>query len=88
MSFTEVYASILSPFVKKYEEAKNDKGRKAVVSNAVDAVLKSRNLFEDEGDSLPKDLPAVCLHFFFFLCPFLKMLIMTSGYHSLYQRLY
>ena len=64
MSFSKVYASVLLPFVKNYEEAKNDKGRKAVLSNAVDAVQKSKNLFEDKGDSLPKDLQAVCLHFF------------------------
>lgn len=66
MSFSKVYANILSPFVKNYEEAKNEKGRKEVVSNAVDAVKKSRDLFEDKGDFLPKDLQAVCLYLIFF----------------------
>lgn len=64
MTFSEVYASVLSPFVKNYEAAKNEKGRKAVVSNAADAVRKSRNLFEDKGDFLPKSLEPVCLYFF------------------------
>ena len=66
MSFSKVYANILSPFVKNYEEAKNEKGRKEVVLNAVDAVKKSRDLFEDKGDFLPKDLQAVCLYLFIF----------------------
>jgi hypothetical protein len=61
MTFTDVYASLLLPYIKNYEAAKNQKGRKEVLANAVDAVQKSRNLLEDTGDSLPNDLRTVCL---------------------------
>lgn len=37
----------------------NEKERKAVVKNAADAVKKSRDLMEDTGSKLPKDLPTV-----------------------------
>jgi hypothetical protein len=67
MSFSKVYASLLLPFVEKYKEAKNEKGRTAVVKNAADAVLKSKNLLEEEGANLPKDLLGVRI---FSLCLF------------------
>ena len=67
MTFTKVYGSILIPFIKNYEEAKNEKGRKGVVSNAANAVRNSRNLLEDKGDSLPKDLEAVRLYLLLYL---------------------
>lgn len=60
MTFSDDYASILLPFVEEYKAAKNDKGRKAVLKNAADAVSKSRNLREDNVTELPKDLPTVC----------------------------
>jgi hypothetical protein len=75
MTFSEVYASVLSPFVKNYVAAKNEKGRKAVVSNAADAVRKSRNLFEDKGDFLPKSLEPVCLLFF-------SLTLSTDSHHD------
>jgi len=59
MAFTKCYASVLSPFVEKFREAKNEKDRKTVVKNAADAVTNSKNLLEDEED-LPKDLQTVC----------------------------
>lgn len=58
-TFGQLYSDILTPFVKKYEEAKNDKGRKAVIKNAVDAVSKGRELLEDGAGDLPNDLPTV-----------------------------
>lgn len=65
MNFSKAYGSILLPFVNEYKAAKNEKGRNAVVKNAVDAVTEGKNLLEDEGIDLPKDLKTV--HFFFIL---------------------
>jgi hypothetical protein len=67
MSFRATYRIVLSPFVQKYKEASNEKGRKTVLNDAVEAVKKSKALLED-ADDLPKDLPAVsvllfCCHF-------------------------
>ena len=42
----------------------SEKGRKAVLQNAADAVKAARNLHEDNVTELPKDLPKVCLFFF------------------------
>jgi hypothetical protein len=61
MTFSELYGDIISPFVKKYKMETNEKGRKAVVKNASNAVLKSREEQEQEGVDLPKDLETVCL---------------------------
>lgn len=66
MSFSNVYGSLLSPFIQKYKDAKNEKGRRAVVANAADATRKSRDLLEDKGVDLPKDLQRVCLLSFSF----------------------
>jgi hypothetical protein len=60
MTFSEKYGDIISPFAKKYKISKNEKGRKAIVKNAANAVLKSREQQEDEGVDLPKDLETVC----------------------------
>lgn len=60
MSFTQVYGNILLPFVKNYNNSKNEKARKGVVEIATNAVLKSRNLLEEKGLELPQDLKAVC----------------------------
>ena len=67
MSFSATYRIVLSPFVPKYKEASNEKGRKTVLNNAVEAVKKGKALLEDAED-LPKDLTAVsvllfCCHF-------------------------
>lgn len=59
MSFIKVYSDVLTPFVVKYKEAKNEKGRAAILKNAADAVLESKNLLEDNGGALPKDLKGV-----------------------------
>jgi hypothetical protein len=58
MTFSELYGKVLFPFIKKFEDAKNEKGRKTVVSKAADAVKKSKDLLENAED-LPKDLPTV-----------------------------
>jgi hypothetical protein len=63
MTFTKDFSIVLSPFVAKYKTANNDKERKAVVRNAVEAVTKSANLREDGTVNLPKELPTVCLLF-------------------------
>lgn len=60
MSFADYYGTILEPFVKQYAEASNEKGRKGVLKNAADALRTGRDLMEDKGVDLPKDLPAVC----------------------------
>jgi len=60
MTFTEDYGDVLLPFVEEYKNSKNEKARKAVVQNAADAVSNSRNLCEEGGDDLPKDLKTVC----------------------------
>jgi hypothetical protein len=83
MSFSKIYAPVLSPFIEKYKMAKNEKERKAVKTMAVDAVLKSRDLLEDQGIDLPKDLDAVCLIAFFHI----PIIFMMLGYRSFYQSL-
>jgi hypothetical protein len=60
MAFSKDYATILFPFVRKYQDAKNEKGRTEVLKNASDAVLKAKEMLEDGGADLPKDLKAVC----------------------------
>jgi hypothetical protein len=55
MSFTEVYNEVLSPF---FREAENEKLRKAILKNAADAVVRSRDSLEVMED-LPKDLEKV-----------------------------
>jgi hypothetical protein len=66
MSFTQLYSSVLAPFIKTFKEAKNDKGRKSVINDAADAVTKAHDLLEDAND-LPKDLQTVCVLIFFSL---------------------
>ena len=63
MSFTEVYGSILLPFVEKYKTATNDKARKGVVDTAANTILNSKNLLEEQGSDLPQDIKAVCITF-------------------------
>ena len=58
MTFSQLYSTVLTPFVQKYKEAKNEKGRKAIVNDAADAVKLSKDLLED-ADDLPKDLQTV-----------------------------
>jgi hypothetical protein len=63
MSFSKLYATVLSSFVQEFKDAKNEKGRKTVVANAVKAVKESKVLLEGQDD-LPKDLPTVCILFY------------------------
>jgi hypothetical protein len=60
MAFTDIYASILLPFVEKYKVAQNQKSRALLIKNAAEAVMKSRHLLEDTGIDLPKNLNMVC----------------------------
>jgi hypothetical protein len=60
MPFTDIYASILLPFVERYKVAENQKSRALVIKKAAEAVMKSRHLLEDTGIDLPKDLNTVC----------------------------
>lgn len=55
--------------MKKYKEAENKKLGKAVLKNAAEAVVKSRDSLEIKGD-LPKDLENVCLFLLFLLSTF------------------
>lgn len=63
MTFSDDYASIILPFVEKYEMAKNEKARKAILKTAADAVSKSKDLREDDATELPKNLEVVCPFF-------------------------
>jgi hypothetical protein len=58
MIFSELYSKVLFPFIKKFDEAKNEKARKMVVNKAADAVKKSKDLLEID-EELPKDLSTV-----------------------------
>jgi len=62
MSFSDSYANVLSPFVEKYKDAKNERERKVVIQNAADAVSESQNLREGAVVDLPKDLQKVYLN--------------------------
>jgi hypothetical protein len=64
MPFTDVYKDVLSPFLKKFREAENEKVRKAILKNTAVAVAKSKDLMEVEED-LPKDLENVRLFLLF-----------------------
>lgn len=67
MSLTKTYSAVLSPFVKQYQLAANEKGRKTVVGLAVEVVRKAR-LFLEDAEELPQDLPTVCVPFFLTCC--------------------
>ena len=57
---------VLSPFLKKHQVEENEKRRRAVLKNVAEAVVKSRDLLEEETDDLPKDIQTVPLSFFSF----------------------
>jgi len=63
MTFSKTYAAVLSQFINKYLDAKNEKARKAVVNQAAEAVRESKALLEDAED-LPKGLQTVRLRLF------------------------
>lgn len=63
MTFSKTYAAVLSQFIDKYLDAKNEKARKAVVNQAAEAVRESKALLEDAED-LPKGLQTVRLRLF------------------------
>jgi hypothetical protein len=62
MTFSEEYATVLSPFLEQYKKANNAKERKAVLQSAADAVTETSNLREEKAAELPKHLPKVCLY--------------------------
>ena len=64
MSFSKNYSTVLSPFVKKFETAKNEKEQKGVINNATEAVKKSKAMLE-EAEDLPKDLKTVRVYFIY-----------------------
>ena len=63
MTFSKTYAAVLTQFIDKYLDAKNEKARKAVVNQAAEAIRESKALLEDVED-LPKGLQTVCLRLF------------------------
>jgi len=63
MTFSKTYAAVLSQFINKYLDVKNEKARKAVVNQAAEAVRESKALLEDAED-LPKGLQTVRLRLF------------------------
>ena len=73
MAFDDNYSAVLSPFLKKFKDAQNEKQKRAVLKNACDAVVKSRDLLEDKTVALPKDLSAV--HLFISCLVFCSLII-------------
>jgi hypothetical protein len=63
MTFSKIYAAVLSQFINTYVDAKNEKARKAVVNQAAEAVRESKALLED-AENLPKGLQTVCWSLF------------------------
>ena len=63
MTFSKTYAAVLSQFINKYLDGKNEKARIAVVNQAAEAVRESKALLEDAED-LPKGLQTVRLPLF------------------------
>jgi hypothetical protein len=61
MPFTDIYSSILAPFVDTYKVAAHETNRGRIIEKAVNAVVESRHLLEDTGVNLPTDLKLVCL---------------------------
>ena len=46
MLFSELYGNLLSPFVQKFKDDKNEKVQKTVVNDAADTVKKGKDLHE------------------------------------------
>ena len=78
MTFTEDYGKVLSPFLKKYQVEENEKQRRAVLKNAAEAVVKSRDLLEEKTDDLPKDIQTVPLSFFSFFLFFITFSLLQA----------
>jgi hypothetical protein len=77
MTFSEEYATVISPFIDQYKTANNEKERKTVLRNAADAVTESANLREDKAAELPKDLLRVCL---FIIIGLFLLIYMNPGH--------
>jgi hypothetical protein len=85
MAFTDIYNTVLTPFLKKFKDAENEKVKKTILKNASEAVIKSRDTLEVKGD-LPKDLEKV--HFSFVLLFYFSISFSpTIGNRSLFQSL-
>lgn len=74
MALKKVYGQLLLPFIESYKAAANTTGRSQIVKNAAEAVLKNKDLLEEEGVDLPKDLKTVNL---FHSVPLSSPLILT-----------
>ena len=77
MTFSEEYATVLSPFLEQYKKANNEKERKAVLRSAADAVTETSNLREEKAAELPKDLEKVCP---FIIISLFLLILMKTGH--------
>lgn len=66
IAFSKIYGDIIQPFVQKFNDATNQKGKKGVLKNAALAVKEHRNNLEDKGPHLPKELETVSVVFSFY----------------------
>jgi len=60
-SFSELHKATLTPFVKDFKNAKNQKGRDRILEDSAAALRKSVEMVEDGSVKLPKDLKKVSL---------------------------
>jgi hypothetical protein len=86
MSFTQAYGNILLPFVENYKTSKNEKARKAIVETAVNTILNSRNLLEEQGLDLPQDLRAVRPILILLSLLSLPLMMINPGHPTVYKR--
>jgi hypothetical protein len=77
MTFSEEYATVLSPFLEQYKKANNEKERKAVLQSAADSVTEASNLHEEKAAELPKDLQKVRL---FIIISLFLLIFMNTGH--------
>ena len=64
---------------------KNEEGQ--FLKNVAEAVVKSRDLFKEKTDDLPKDIQMVPLSFFSFFLLFHNFFF-ASGNRAIFQRMY
>jgi len=85
MSFTEVYKQVLVPFLKNYNDAENEKLKKAVLKNAAASVVKNREELEIKED-LPKDLERVSFFLFCIILIYSLHFFPALGHSSIFQK--
>lgn len=86
MSFSEAYGNILSPFLKKFQEAGNQKLVKAVLKDSAEAVTQNKDLLEFKGE-LPKNLEGVRSVLFSVFLFNLILSILYTGNIALFQKM-